>query len=42
MDFNRTKLFFSLSKVVAFFIETQLFVCLYQRFTYGVLLWLPV
>ena len=40
--FQSYQVIFSLSKFVAFFIETQFFVCLYQRFTYGVLLWLPV
>ena len=34
--------YFFITKFVAFFIETQFFVCLYQRFTYGVLPWLPV
>ena len=40
--FQSYQVIFSLSKFVAFFIETQFFVCLYQRFTYGVLPWLPV
>ena len=40
--FQSYQVIFSLSKFVAFFIEAQFFVCLYQRFTYGVLPWLPV
>ena len=33
--FQSYQVIFSLSKFVAFFIETQFFVCLYLRFTYG-------